>query len=138
MRTVVLTITTLAILLSLGSVLFVSVLNFSHAFNEHEMASGMADCPFMAHGESLCPMTAFDHISMLKGIFESTVPSIVTLTLVIAVALVPFLFTPKLKPLLRLHSHTFLRWRQRVIYRFSYRPYQDLFSRGILNPKLFS
>ncbi len=137
MRKLVLNISALAVMLSLGSVLFVSILNFGHALDEHGMTARMTDCPFMAHEETLCPMTAFDHLSMLRGLFETTLPSILTLTLVIGVALVPLFFTLKLKPLLRLHSHAFLRWRKSVTYRFSYRPFQDLFSNGILNPKLF-
>ena len=137
MRKLVLNISALTIMLSLGSVLFVSMLNFNHAIDEHEMTAGMTDCPFMAHDENLCPMTALSHLSMLRGLFETTLPTIRTLTLVIGVALVPLFFTFKMKPLLRLHSHTFLRWRKNVTHRFSYRPFQDLFSRGILNPKLF-
>lgn len=137
MRKIVLNISALVIILSLGSVLFVSILNFGHAFDEHGMNTGMTNCPFMTHEETLCPMTVFDHLSMLRDFFETTLPNILTLTLTIGEALVPLFFTFKLKPLLRLHSHAFLRWRKNVTYRFSYRSFQDLFSRGILNPKLF-
>lgn len=138
MRTFALTIVALAIMLSLGSVLFVSVLNFSHTFDHHEMASGMADCPFMTHEETICPMTTLDHLFALRSLFETTIPGIVALTLIVGVALAAFIFAPKLKPLLQLHAHTFLRWRQRSTYTFPYRLFQELFARGILHPKLFS
>ncbi len=129
-------ISTLTLLLSLGGIIFVSTINFNHHFSEQEMTSVITDCPFMEHGETICPMTAFDHILILKSIFETTIPNIVTL-ITISGVLISFLIFPKLKPFLYLHSHTFLRWRQSVIYLFSYRPLQDLFSRGLLNPKLF-
>lgn len=134
----ILSITTLLLLLAFGSVLFVSTIDLTHSYSEHGMSSGMTNCPFMAHGETLCRMTALDHLIMLRSIFETVLPSIITLTLIVGVVLVAYLYIPKLKPLLQLHAHTFWRWRISVSYRFSCRSYQDLFSQGILHPKLFS
>lgn len=137
MRKLVLYITVMAIMLSFGSVFFVSTFNLGHTFDEHGVTIGMTDCPFMSHEETICPMTALDHLTILRSIFETVLPSIVTLSLIIGIALVVYFYNTKLKPLFRFHTNTFLQWRASVTYCFSYRLYQDLFSRGVLNPKLF-
>lgn len=128
----------LVLLLSFAGVLFVGTINVSHSFDEHGMSSGMTDCPFMTHEETLCPMTALDHLAMLQNIFEATLPSIIMLTFIVGMILITFPSLPKLKTPLRPHMHTFWRWRRSVLYHFSYKLYQDLFSQGILHPKLFS
>ncbi len=132
-----LTVITLSLLLSYGSMLLVSALNFHHTSDAHGMTMGLAECPFMAHEETICPMTAFDHLTVLRHLFETIVPSIVTFTLTLGGVLVSLLFASTLTPLLRLQAHTFLRWRQRSSYAFPYRLFQELFARGILHPKLF-
>lgn len=134
MRTNILISTALLLLLSLGSVLLVSVISLSHTTAESHLATGMHDCPFMAHEEALCPMSAFDHLAMLGEIFKTTLPGSITLSFA-ALLLVPLVLIPK--PLTRLPAHTFWRWRWRVLSRFSPRPLQLLFSQGILHPKLF-
>ena len=102
-----------------------------------DMTSGMTDCPFMEHGEVICPMNLADHIGAWKDAFVSVAPTIVTLIVAAgAIAFIastaPFFFTPRRKPIsVRLNI---LRTRT---YSFSYRPLQELFSNGILHPKLF-
>lgn len=124
-------------LLIIGSVLLVNTITFSHSSNEHGIYKEMTDCPFMSHEETLCPMTILDHISIFRSIFETILPSIVSITLIAGVLLITYLHAPKLKNLFRIHTHTLWRWRIFVTYSFSYRLYQDLFSQGILHPKLF-
>ena len=110
---------------------------FAHMSMGMDMSGGMTDCPFMESGEVICPMNLADHFSAWKAAFVSVTPTIVTLMLVAgAVALtastIPFLFTSRRKPIpVRLNA---LRMRT---YSFSYRPLQELFSNGVLHPKLF-
>jgi len=124
----------IAILTVFLGAMFASLFHMSMGM---DMAGGMTDCPFMESGEVICPMNLADHISAWKAAFVSAAPTVVTLMLV-AGAIVfiasttPFLFAPKRRPIpIRLNV---LRTRT---YSFSYRPLQELFSNGILHPKLF-
>lgn len=127
-------IVSIAILAVFLGAMFASLFHMSTGMN---MAGGMTDCPFMESGEVICPMNLADHISAWKAAFVSAAPTIVTIMLVAgAVAFIasatPFLFTPRRKPIpVRLNA---LRTRT---YSFSYRPLQELFSNGVLHPKLF-
>lgn len=127
-------IVSIAILTVFLGAMFASLFHMSMGM---DMAGGMTDCPFMEHSEVICPMNLADHMVAWKAAFVSVVPTIVTLLLVAgAVAFIastaPFLFGPKRKPIpIRLNV---LRTRT---YSFSYRPLQELFSNGILHPKLF-
>ncbi|MEZ4194943.1 MAG: hypothetical protein R3B53_00885 [Candidatus Paceibacterota bacterium] len=114
--------------------MFVSLFHMSVGM---DMAGGMSDCLFMERGEVICPMNIADHIGAWKDAFVSVVPTIVTLVLAAgAIALVvstaPFLLGAKRK-LIPIQLNVF---RTRT-YSFSYRPLQELFSNGILHPKLF-
>ena len=98
---------------------------------------GMSDCPFMSHDEVLCSMSYTDHLSAWKTAFLAISPTLTLLLLAVgAVALVAsvapnLLFKPRYSiPILH-------RYIQERIYTFSYRPLQELFSAGILHPKLF-
>lgn len=122
------------ILMFLLGAMFVSLFHMSMGMDMH---GGMSDCPFMAHEEVICPMDLADHLAAWKAVFQAVAPTIVFLIAIAgAVALVatvaPHLFTPKRRPILRLHR--LLRERT---YSFSYRPLQELFSNGILHPKVF-
>lgn len=130
-------IVALVLLLTFGSIVFVSAFNFSNALTEHGAMQGMDDCPFMTHSETLCPMTALDHLMTLRSIFETVAPSISTLLFAVGVALTSCFFASKQRPLLQRRVRTFLRWRAFITYSFFYRLYQELFARGILHPKLF-
>ena len=97
----------------------------------------MSDCPLMERGEVSCPMSIADHIGAWKDAFVSVVPTIVTLVLAagaitLVVSTAPFLVGAKRK-LIPIQLNVF---RTRT-YSFSYRPLQELFSNGILHPKLF-
>lgn len=127
-------IVSIAILTIFLGAMFASLFHMSMGM---DMAGGMTDCPFMEHGEVICPMNLADHIGAWKAAFVSVVTTVMTLMLVAgAVAFIasatPFLFAPKRRPIpIRLNV---LRTRT---YSFSYRPLQELFSSGILHPKLF-
>ncbi len=115
--------------------MFVSLFQMS---GQGDMSHGMTDCPFMSHEEVICPMNLTDHIGVWKSVFATFVPTAVTFLLVLAGA--GFLgatksyFLYKWKLLLILvHS----RQLQQKTYTYVLRPLQELFSNGILNPKLY-
>lgn len=102
-----------------------------------DMAGKMSDCPFMAHGEVLCQMSVFDHLNAWQTTFLAATPSLTMLLVALVAAVVVISIAPNL-----LLKHTFrepslskeLRHRT---YSYSYRVLQELFSNGILHPKLF-
>lgn len=101
-----------------------------------DMEGGMSDCPFMEVGEVICPMDFADHIGAWKAAFVSIVPNIFILIAAGAVLLLtvsaPVLFGNKGKPIpVRLHISP------PQTYSHICRPLQELFSKGILHPKLF-
>jgi hypothetical protein len=116
------------------SAMFVSLF---HVPNSVEGGALMTDCPFMSHEEVICPMSLMEHISTWKAVFLSTVPSIV-LVLVVAgfatrfVKTFVFLFDRN-KTKIRVAYQACLK----KSYSFLQRTFQELFSSGLLNPKLF-
>ncbi|MDC1205654.1 hypothetical protein N8083_02290 [Candidatus Pacebacteria bacterium] len=122
-------------------VLFLGTMFFSlfHVSSGMEMSGtmGMSDCPFMSHEEVLCSMNFTDHISAWKTAFLSITPTLTILllaagTIALIASIAPnLLLKPRYAiPILRKHI-------QERTYTFSYRPLQELFSNGILHPKLF-
>jgi len=102
-----------------------------------DMSGGMSDCPFMSHEEVICPMNLADHIGAWKSAFLSVVP---TLTLLLAVAGIAVSITsvaPNLLGKMQYISPPSCRWLETKTYTFIYRPLQELFSNGILHPKLY-
>ena len=102
-----------------------------------DMSGGMTDCPFMSHGEVVCPMNFADHVGAWKSAFSSIVPILTIVftlvgTLTLATAIAPNL-------MLRVKFFVRILYKQILerTYTFSHRPLQELFSSGILNPKLF-
>lgn len=116
------------------SVLFLSLFHMPASM---EMGGEMSDCPFMTHEEVLCSMSTIDHIAAWKSAFTAIAPSFVLLLLtLVAVALV-LAVAPNLLLSQRYRQHILSREVCDRIYTFSYRPLQELFSNGILHPKLF-
>jgi hypothetical protein len=102
-----------------------------------DMSGGMSNCLFQAQAEVICPMNLADHIGAWKSTFLAVAPTIMLLLAVAGVVALVTSFAPhllaakhRLKPIL----HRQLGERT---YTFSYRPLQELFSNGILHPKLF-
>lgn len=125
---------TVLILTFLLGTMFVSLFYMSTGMDRD---GGMSDCPFMSHNEVICPMDLADHFAAWKAVFLAVVPTFVLLLigagiLALAISRAPYLITPKYKPIQTPPS--LLRERT---YGFSYRPLQELFSNGILHPKLF-
>lgn len=126
--------TSLIFIFLLGA-MFASLFHMSMGM---DMTGGMSDCPFMAQQEVICPMNLVDHMEAWKAAFLAVSPSIVLLlalagAIVFIVSVAPQLFAPGHKPILILYRQL----RERT-YTFSYRPFQELFAKGILHPKLFN
>lgn len=120
------------IMFFIGS-MFVSLFHMSNM----DMKVGMSDCPYMAHEQVICPMNLADHIGAWKSVFLSTAS---TLTLLIAAAGMAVLIASVAPNLIqrKVHESQLLcRWLRARTYTFSYRPLQELFSNGILHPKLY-
>jgi hypothetical protein len=102
-----------------------------------DMSGGMTDCPFMAHEEVISPMNLADHIGAWKSAFLSAVPTLTLLFAVAGMAIFVASVAPNLLGKIQYVSPPLYRWLQTRTYTFSYRPHQELFSSGILNPKLY-
>lgn len=102
-----------------------------------DMSGGMTDCPFMAHEEVICSMNLADHIGAWKSVFLSTVPTFTLLLAVAGVAVFVASVAPNLLRKIEYASPPSQKWLEVRTYTFSYRPLQELFSNGILHPKLF-
>ncbi len=126
-------ISSLVLTFLLGA-MFVSLFHMSMGT---DMTGGMTDCPFMAHEEVICPMNLADHIGAWKSVFLSTIPTLTFLLAIAGVAIFVASVAPNLLYKIRYTSPPRLRWLEVRTYTFSYRPLQELFSNGILHPKLF-
>lgn len=118
----------------LGSLFF----SLYHLTFGMSMESPMSDCPYMPHEEVICPMNLFDHLTAWKSTFISLVPELLLLIGFVAAVGVVTSRAPNLLGKLRL-------WLLRIPIAahqihptgFSTRPLQELFSSGILHPKLY-
>lgn len=127
------------ILSSVLLVLFLGTMFLSlfHMSMGMDMAGGMSDCPFMAHEEVVCQMNFADHVGVWKSIFASFVPTLVTLLAVTGVAVLLVSLAPNLLKRFQWPPVPPLSQVNKKLFSFSYRPLQELFSNGILHPKLF-
>ncbi len=100
--------------------------------------SGMSDCPSMTSQEVLCSLNLNEHIGAWKSIFTNLIPTAFTLLLSLGVAALIVSIAPHLLARRILHPAPFY-WRQlqHKTYAYAVRPLQELFSDGILHPKLF-
>ena len=122
------------ILLFLLGTMFFSLFHMSMGM---DMSGGMTDCPFMTHAEVICPMNLADHIGAWKSVFTSIAPTLTLLLAVAGVAVFIASIAPNLLRKIQYASPPMYRWHQVRTYTFPYRPLQELFSNGILNPKLY-
>lgn len=113
--------------------MFVSLFHMSSM----DMHAGMSDCPFMSHEEVVCPMSLTDHIGVWKSVFLSVVPSVVLLFAVVGIAVLIGTVPPNVLKRIIFSSPPLGKWIQERVYTFDKRPLQELFSKGILNPKLY-
>ena len=128
------------LLLSLGIVVFfvVGVFGLPLSGMSMGMDGEMINCPFMdMDGASICNMSLFEHISTWQGTFASVVDQhgaeLLLLLLATVLSFTQISLFGLLKDIVRLPL-TQRRLRRRVVYRAFF---QEAFSSGILNPKLF-
>ena len=121
-------------------VFFLGTMFFSlfHMSMGMDMSGGMNDCPFMSHEEVVCSMNLADHIGAWKSVFQSIAPAVTLLLAVAGIAVFVASVAPNLLQRMQYALPSQNRWFQARTYTFSYRPFQELFSNGILHPKLFS
>lgn len=108
-----------------------------HMTMSMDMTGEMSGCPFSVQGETICSMSALDHIGTWQSTFSATIPGLTLLLSVLAAAVVILSVAPNLllKPKFRITAIP--KEIVERLYTFSYRPLQELFSSGILHPKLF-
>ena len=125
------------ILLSLLSMVLFGIVFSLKNTHEHAM-SGMIDCPFMTHEDTLCPMTAFAHLSILRTYYELLIPSV---ALLVITSLIFYTFIDRhtlLLSLLRARIRHIMRIEKRILYTFSYKLYEKLCSRGVMHSKVYA
>ena len=122
------------ILLFLLGTMFVSLFHMGIGM---DMSDGMTDCPFMSHQEVVCQMNLADHIGAWKSVFLSAVPALTLLLAVAGIAIFVASVAPNLFGKMQYISPPLCRWLETKTYTFIYRPLQELFSNGILHPKLY-
>ena len=128
------------LILSLGIAVFFVVAVFGLPLSGISMGMDgeMIGCPFMdMDGASICHMSLFEHISTWQGTFASVVDqhgfSMLALLLTAVLSFVSINLPGSFKDIARLPFDQ-RHLRRRVAYRGFF---QEAFSNGILNPKLF-
>lgn len=118
--------------------MFVSLFHMSGLMSMTHGMNGMADCPSLANTEVLCAMNLNEHVGAWKAVFTNLIPSVFILLLSLGVTILVASTAPNLLKR-RLLYRIPIRWSQlqHQTYTYSVRPLQELFSNGILHPKLF-
>jgi hypothetical protein len=126
-----------AVTLGVVALLSMSMFGVFHYGMSMSMDGTMSNCPFMP-GMNVCPMTPLEHVSFMQSFFTNIPPlQDPALALILAIAFVALVsvvwfrefFTPD--PLRS--SGYFYRYRNSSLPNLI----QELFARGILNPKPF-
>ena len=102
-----------------------------------DMSGDTSGCPFMAHEATLCSMSVLDHVGAWKSAFLAVVPGFTLLLSVLVGAIVLLSVAPNLLVKQKYRTPPLPKKLTERTYTFSYRPLQELFSSGILHPKLF-
>lgn len=118
--------------------MFISLFHMSGTMNMSHGLNDTGGCPFMLDQEVVCTMNLSEHLSSWKVLFFSLIPPVFTIFLVLGVVVLIALTAPHLLSKHQLHLLT-AHWYHPPPTTYSYiiRPYQELFSSGILHPKLF-
>lgn len=102
-----------------------------------DMSADTSGCQFMAHEATLCSMSVLDHVGAWKSAFLAVVPSLILLLSALVAAVLVLSVAPNLLLKHKFREPPLSRELQHRTYSYSYRPLQELFSNGILHPKLF-
>jgi hypothetical protein len=117
---------------------FLGTMFFSlfHMSTGMDMSAGMTNCPFMSHEEVICPMNLADHVGAWKSVFLTVAPTLNLLLAVVGITVLIVSTAPNLLQRILCMVPPQNRLLQARTYTFSYRPLQEMFSNGILHPKL--
>ncbi|MEO5646678.1 MAG: hypothetical protein ABIO57_00390 [Candidatus Paceibacterota bacterium] len=119
----------MATLLLIGY-LFLSVFSIFHMAHMNERGMPMSNCPYMIGEHSLCQMNTSGHLTMWQHQFTTAVfPTVIAL---LSLAVVAITFQRYFSP-----PDPLLLYAKKRRQNFLPLHYQDLFSQGILNPKLY-
>lgn len=117
------------------SLLLVSSIGFPHFGMDMEQGGQMSGCPFMGM-TAICQMSPIEHIAAWQNMFTS-LPFQNSVLLLLLSLLAFFLVLTWIEKIpIRPVSTQTIRYTQRA-YISLRNPLQELFSSGILNPKLF-
>jgi hypothetical protein len=125
-----------------GSILITIVtgtmfLSLFHMSMGMDMSGGMTDCLFMERGEVICPMDIAEHLAAWKSVFLAVAPTLILMFIVSGVVIAWATKAPHLLVRILHRPPLFLKYYKDKTHTFSSRPLQELFSSGILHPKLF-
>lgn len=98
---------------------------------EHVHSPLMADCPYVSGGSAVCPLSLFNHLDIFKNL-SFVVLSNIEIFYLISVFVILFVLIAKSPPYLR-----YFLYQKIYKYKDILILYRNLFSRGILNPKVF-
>lgn len=119
---------TIFILVVIGIYSFSSVFSISHThesnIHSHSSHAETAGCVYMIGEQGLCSMDMFDHLSIWQSFSSAYIPTLSVILFAISILLIILIFSPPPK-----------KFYFATIYRPSL--YQTLFSRGVLNSKVF-
>ncbi len=121
------------VLVFLLGTMFVSLFHISMGM---DMRGEMKDCPFMVHGESVCPMNLMAHITAWKSTFTTVLSELAVCLLLLCAGYIFKVFAPHI---------TAQRWKLVTVHRslmkqeveLVSRMLQEFFSDGILHTKVF-
>lgn len=108
-----------------------------HMTMSMDMTGNMIGCPYMTHEEVLCSMSVFDHIGSWQSAFSAVIPSLTLLLSALVAAVLILSVAPNLLLKHKFREPPLSRELLHRTYSYSSRPLQELFSNGILHPKLF-
>jgi len=123
------------LILFLGSMFGILFHSSSHINMSDNM--GMQNCPFMAHDSALCTMDLTSHVNAWKTTFLAIIPTFNIVFIALGALIFIVSFTSYLFSKSRYPTKIIFNCTQGYKNNFIYRPLQDLFSQGILHPKLF-
>lgn len=116
--------------------MFFSLFHMSMEMNMG-MSDGMIGCTFMSHEETICPMNLADHFEAWKSVFISVVPTLILLIAIAGTVALIVVVAPNLLQKIQYGIPILHRRVHERTYTFVSRSLQELFSNGILHPKLF-
>jgi len=126
-------ITTLLFGFLLLGVMFGGIFHVSHELSMNDASGG---CSFMSPTESVCSMSALDHLAAWKDVFTTVIPAVFILGTLLALAIILIATPPHILKRNAYRLPQLFRYHYTQHYTFPHRPLQELFASGILHPKL--